>query len=246
MNRRATIPSLFVAGTDTEVGKTLVAASLARLLRERGRDVGVMKPFASGCRSEAGDLVADDGVCLARAAESADPHELVCPVRLRHPLAPTVAARLEGRSLSLGPVWSALEALCGRHECLIVEGIGGLLVPVTPASLLVDVAVGVGAPVLIVARAGLGTINHSLLTVECARSRGLEVAGIVLNAVGPAPGGLAEETNAAEIAAASGVPVIGPLPWFEAASVERGELSDMPSVLGSMPGTDRVLRRLET
>ncbi|MFO7897955.1 MAG: dethiobiotin synthase [Planctomycetota bacterium] len=245
MNRRATIPTLFVTGTDTEVGKTLVASALAWLLRDRGRDVGVMKPFATGCEPAGGDLVAADGACLARAAGADDRHDRVCPVRLRHPLAPTVAARLENRSLSLEPVWAALGELCERHECLIVEGIGGLLVPVTPGSLLADVAVGLGAPVLIVARAGLGTINHSLLTVDCARARGLEVAAVVLNRTVGRPGGLAEETNPAEIAARSGVPVLGPLPYCEGASTEDAELADLPSALAAMPGIDAVLERLE-
>ncbi|MFW6158638.1 MAG: dethiobiotin synthase [Planctomycetota bacterium] len=245
MNGRATIPSLLVTGTDTEVGKTLVASCLARLLRERGHDVGVMKPFATGCQSVDGDFVAADGVCLARAAGVEDPHERVCPVRLRHPLAPTVAARLEGRALSLDPVWAALAELCERHECLIVEGIGGLLVPVTPASLLADVAVGLGAPVLIVARAGLGTINHSLLTVECARARGLEVAAVVLNRTAPGPGSPAEETNPTEVAARSGAPVLGPLPYCDGASVEDANLADLPAALAALPGIDAVLEWLE-
>ena len=116
---RVSVPTLFVTATDTEVGTTAVASALAGLLRRRGRNVGVMKPLASGCAEVGGGLVSADGVCLARAAGSDDPHELVCPVRLEHPLAPSVAAELEGRSIDLAAVWEAVGALSARHDCLI-------------------------------------------------------------------------------------------------------------------------------
>jgi len=234
-------PTLFVTATDTEVGKTAIASSLAVLLRRRGRNVGVMKPLASGCEETGGELVSADGLCLARAAETDDPHDLVCPVRLRHPLAPMAAAELEGRSLDLAEFRSALSTLAASHDCLIVEGIGGIMAPITADCLVVDLAAEIGAPVLVVARAGLGTINHSLLTVDAARSRGLTVAAVLLNSPVKSPGGLAEETNPDVIARLCGAPVIGPLPHCPGVSVETAELGALPNLLAQLDGVDELI-----
>jgi len=236
------VPTLFVTATDTEVGKTALAAGLAALLARRGRNVGVMKPFASGCQDVEGRLVSADGLCLARAAGTDDPHHLICPVRLRHPLAPVAAAELEGRTLDLAPVHHAAQELARRHDSLIVEGIGGIMVPLCGDRLVADLAVEFGAPLLIVARAGLGTINHSLLTVAYARSRGLDVAALLLNSPAASAGGPAEQTNPAVITRyADGVPVLGPMDHVGGVSVERAELGDLPDRLAALDGVDRLI-----
>ena len=232
---------LFVTATDTEVGKTAVASALAVLLRRRGWNVGVMKPIASGCDEAAGGLVSADGLCLAKAAGVDDPHELICPIRLRHPLAPMAAAELEGRTLDLSAIRSAVAELAARHDSLIVEGIGGIMVPITADWTVLDLAAELAAPVLVVARAGLGTINHSLLTVEALRSRGLGVAAVLLNSPAPSTGGLAEETNADVIARTSGAPVIGPLAHCPGVCIETGELAALPDALGRHDGTDALI-----
>lgn len=238
------VPALFVTATDTGVGKTAVASALAALLRRRGRNVGVMKPVASGCVESGGSLVSADGICLARAAGAADPHELVCPVRLRLPLAPTAAAELEGREIDLGRVWDAAARLAAVHDCLIVEGIGGIMVPVAAGWSVADVAAELAAPILVVARAGLGTINHSLLTVEAARARGLDVAAILLNSAAEGAGGPAEETNPSVIAKlAAPVPVVGPLGHCAGVSVEAGELGELPAVLAKLDGVDGLIEK---
>ena len=234
-------PTLFITATDTGVGKTAVASALAALLRRRGRNVGVMKPFASGCTEIDGRLVSADGLCLAKAAGADDPHERVCPVRLRHPLAPFAAAEIEGAGIDLDAVRAALAELTARHDCLIVEGIGGLLVPITADYWVLDFAAELAAPVLVVARAGLGTINHSLLTVEAAQQRGLEVAAIVLNAVEPLAGGPAEETNPEVIARLGGVPVVGPVPHCGGVDVDAGELGGLPDALAKLDGIDDLI-----
>jgi dethiobiotin synthetase len=235
------VPTLFVTATDTEVGKTAVAAGLAALLKESGRDVGVIKPVASGCDETEAGLVSADGVCLARAAGVDDAHERVCPVRLRHPLAPTVAAELEGRELDLSAVWEAVRVLSERHDALIVEGIGGIMVPVAPGVLVADVAAELGAPLLVVARPSLGTINHTLLTVAYARSRGLSVAAVLLNAARPGPAGDAERTNPSVIAEWAGCPVLGPLETCAGVSVEAGRLGELPARLGALAGLDGLM-----
>jgi dethiobiotin synthetase len=242
MTTRTSIPTLFVTATDTEVGKTAVAGALAAVLRERGRNVGVMKPFTSGCEEIDGRLVSADGVCLAQAAGSNDVHELICPVRLRHPLAPTVAAGLEGRELDLSAVWEAMDRLSADHDCLIVEGIGGIMVPLVADYLVADLAAELGAPVLVVARPALGTINHTLLTVTHARARGLDVAAVILNASTRSEPGLAERTNPEIIRRLAGAcPVLGPLGWCEGVSVEDGELDGLPAALAALPGIDELI-----
>ncbi len=143
---------LFVTGTDTGVGKTEVACALLAAARDAGLDVGAMKPAQSGVTP--GE--ASDAVRLRQAAGSADPLELVCPYQFEAPLAPAVAARLAGAEISLPRILEAARALAERHAALVVEGAGGLLVPLTPRQTFADLAVALGLPVLVVARAGLG------------------------------------------------------------------------------------------
>lgn len=168
---------VFVTGTDTGVGKTLVACALVRGLRNRGVDAGAMKPVETGVGA-AGPL---DALALRRAAGDADPLEDVCPLRYALPAAPTVAASADGRDVEVWAISRAYERLAVRHECVIVEGAGGLLVPVTEQLSMADLARELELPVLVVARAALGTINHTLLTLEVAVARGLSVAGVVVS-----------------------------------------------------------------
>lgn len=172
---------LFVIGTDTGVGKTVVAGALAAAARGRGLDVGVAKPVQSG--AAAGDRDGD-AMLLRAAAGVVDDAAEICPFAFRAPLAPLVAARLEGRALDLVEVCAAVNAIGTRYDGLVIEGAGGLLVPVGPDWTIADLGVALAQPVLIVARAGLGTVNHTLLTVSECRRRGLRVAGVVLNGRG--------------------------------------------------------------
>ena len=198
---------LFVTGTDTGVGKTEVAAALVAGWRARGLDVGAMKPAQSGVE----DGERTDADRLREAAGGADPMALVCPYSLRAPLAPAVAARLEGVEISLDHVIACARELAARHRALVVEGAGGLLVPLTESHTYADLAVALGLPVLVVARAGLGTVNHCALTVEALRARGLGVAGVVLNRAAPG-GDPSEPHNAAEIERLTGARVLASLP----------------------------------
>jgi len=194
---------IFITGTDTEVGKTVVAGMVARAAREMGIDVGVMKPVATGGSPSA------DARFLLKCAGAQDDLRLVNPVCFRAPLAPLVAARMEGGRIRMDRVYRSFELLNSRHAFMVVEGIGGLLVPLGRASSVADMTRKMRLPLLIVARTGLGTINHTLLTVEAARSRGIAVIGIVLNEPEKAKWGTAEKTNPEEIRRASGLPVLG-------------------------------------
>lgn len=203
---------VMVTGTDTEVGKTVVAAGLARFLRRQGLDVGVMKPVASGAvESAAGRPVSSDVVALVQAACCSDPVEWVNPYCFKAPVAPALAAELEGVSVDLERIDDCYERICSRHDLTVVEGAGGALTPVFGKLSVADLAQRLRIPALIVSRAGLGAINHTVMTVECLRSRGVECLGFFLNRFPPTPD-LAERTNAGRIAAITGALHLGSIP----------------------------------
>ena len=168
---------LFVTGTDTGVGKTVVGCTLAEALRRRHVDVGVMKPIETGVGPQ-GPL---DAISLVESAGVSDPLELVCPQRFALPAAPSIAAAHEGRRVDLDAIRDAFATLAARHERMLVEGAGGLLVPIERGYAMADLARDLGLPLLVVTRASLGTVNHTLLTLEVARGRDLRVAGVVIS-----------------------------------------------------------------
>jgi dethiobiotin synthetase len=167
---------VFVTGTDTGVGKTLVSTHLLRTLRDRGVDVGAMKPIETGV-GPAGPL---DAIALHQAAGRVDPLDDVCPVQLALPAAPNVAAAAEATTIGLAPIREAFERLRAKHHWLLVEGAGGLLVPILADYSMIDLAQELALPLLLVARARLGTINHTLLSLAEIERRGLELAGVVI------------------------------------------------------------------
>jgi dethiobiotin synthetase len=204
------VRGFFVTGTDTGVGKTRVACGLARALRERGHDVGVMKPAETGVPE--GAELGPDGLALRVAARSDDPPERVSPYRFPLAASPLAAARAAGASIELGPVGAAFKALAARHDVLVVEGAGGWAVPFGAETDTAHVAALLGLPVLVVARRGLGTVNHARLTVDAVRAAGLAVAAVVLN--GPDdPADPSVAGNGALIAERTGVWVFEGLPW---------------------------------
>jgi dethiobiotin synthetase len=175
---------LFVTGTDTGVGKTTVACVLVAALGQDGFDVGVMKPVESGSSirtGRTGSPFLSDGERLRRAAEATDPLYRITPYSLNEPLAPHVAASVEGISISMETILKNYRYLAQRHPFIVVEGAGGILVPITARKSMADLAKILRLPLLIVAPNRLGTINQTLLTVEAAASRRLPVAGVILN-----------------------------------------------------------------
>ena len=240
-----------MTGTDTEVGKTVVTGALARALRAKRIDVGVMKPVATGCRRVNGQLISEDAEFLLKASGSSDPIDLVCPYRFEPPAAPWVAAGFRS-AISLDRIESAFRTLAARHEILLVEGIGGLLVPFDSRTTVADLARRLGLPVLIVARAGLGTINQTLLTLEHAWGAGLDLLGVVLNRRPRRPS-LAQRTNPQLIQKLGKVPILGvipalpaPSPGKVAAHLKIGEiLSQIRSRPVQMKERARRLARLD-
>jgi dethiobiotin synthetase len=211
------LPGLFVVGTDTGVGKTVVASAIAGLLVAQGHRVGVLKPVATGASRENGEWESDDGEALLDALAERAPRDRVVPLAFEPPLAPPVAARCAGETLAWEDVEratsDALQWWHSRADVMVVEGVGGLLCPLAEGATVADLAVSLDYPLVVVARRGLGTLNHTLLTVEAARLRGLRIAGVLLNGAEPTANPLAEATNRAELARRlEGVPVLAELP----------------------------------
>ena len=208
---------VFVSGTDTGVGKTAVAVALAAWARAQGWNVGVMKPVATGgTRSGSrGPLLAGDARALARAAGVDDEPQLVNPICLAEPLAPWTAARRGGCAITWAPIQRAAEELRRRHQLLIVEGAGGLLVPLSRSFMVAHVAQRLRLPVLLVSRPGLGTLNHTLLSLACLRQLDIPCRGVLINYAAPPardpPARLAERTNPSLLR--SWTRVLGVLPF---------------------------------
>jgi dethiobiotin synthetase len=203
------IKGVFVTGTDTGVGKTWVTAGIVAVWRRWGLKAAYFKPIQSGCPEEGGRLIPTDARFARDLAGVDEPLELLTPLTLRLPLAPGVAAAREGVTLDWGRVAAALEELASRHDFIAVEGAGGLYVPLDGSHILVlDLIRQLRLPLLVVARAGLGTINHTALTVMAARHAGVAVAGVILNRF-PLNPGLAEQTNPEVIQQITQIPVLG-------------------------------------
>lgn len=184
-------PILFVTGTDTDVGKTVATAAMARWLRARGHRVLAIKPIASGCAKVRGQWISEDAQTLARACGE-DGASLLRGiggepgfplVAFREPLGPVSAARAEDRTLDVEMLASSLEVLVARARSagvrLLIEGVGGALVPLAPGHLVADLVARLRVPAVIVTRTRLGTINHTLMTLEVLGSRGVHVPGLV-------------------------------------------------------------------
>jgi dethiobiotin synthetase len=172
---------IFVTATDTEVGKTFVSALLIRSFRQQGIKTGYLKPVATGCHLEGETLVSEDISFINTFTGQDMEHTLHCPVRYLKPLAPLAAAQLENRPLDLQMVWTAFELLKKRYSLLVVEGIGGVMVPLKKDYLVLDMMAEMNLPTLVVCRPSLGTINHSLLTLQAIKSRGIPIIGFLTN-----------------------------------------------------------------
>ncbi len=200
----------FVTGTDTGVGKTIIACGLAAVLKEKRIDVGVFKPLLSGISR---DDPESDTSLLKKMSQTYLSHEDITPFEFKEPLAPYVAGKLEGKLIGIEEVLHHWEMIRGKHQYFIVEGAGGISVPLGENFLVSDLIKALELPIVIVARPNLGTINHTFLTVQYAKSIGLRIAGIVINGISDHPD-LAEITNPKLIEELCGVPILGITPKF--------------------------------
>jgi dethiobiotin synthetase len=196
-------PVIFTTGTDTGVGKTHVAAEILRNLRARGVRAAAFKPISCGQGGR------NDAKIYEKIMDFEQPLDVINPIFLKKPLAPSVAARLDRRKIDFKKIFSAFKKLREHYEIVLVEGAGGLLVPIRDDFFVADLAKEMRAPILIVTRPKLGTLNHTILTVEAARSRNLRVLGLVINYTSRCRDGLAERTNRAELPKLCGAPLLG-------------------------------------
>lgn len=234
---------IFITGTDTGVGKTIVSAAIIRALIKRGIKVGAMKPIETGCKKTEDreqktedrieNLIPSDGIFLREMAEMDDNIDLVTPLRFEYPLSPMVASDLEKKPVDLQRVFSAYKKLSKKYEFMVVEGAGGLLVPITKNSkqsavssqqskkkylktyFVSDLIKDLQLHIIVVARPTLGTINHTLLTVNQALREGINVRGVIINYHNPSEDSIAEKTNPDVLRELCPVPLLVILPYVE-------------------------------
>jgi len=214
MNQRKKAKGFFVTGTDTGVGKTVITVALLKLMRSFGLKACGMKPIETGCVREHEELIPSDGEFIKNTGQLEEPLGTISPCRFEHPLAPLAASRIEGMPVDFQKIQTTYSQLSSRYEAVIVEGVGGLLVPVTENYSLLDLAQDFGLPLVVVARTGLGTLNHTMLTVNYAQKEGLTVAGIIMNESHPPENTLAEKTNKDILMKISPIPLFGVFPYL--------------------------------
>jgi dethiobiotin synthetase len=217
---------ILITGTDTRVGKTFVGCGLAALLRNSGRRVGVMKPAETGCIERDGKRFPQDAAHLKTASRSDLPLERICPYQLKEPLAPSVAAEREEIIIDIDRLMTLYEEIRSTHDVTIVEGAGGLMVPILPSYTYADLARVLKLPLIVVAANRLGVINHLLLTLEHAACKGLRVLGYVLNRVDK-DASLAMDTNRETLFTLTSVPCLGELPYFDGSGPIDDSIAEM-------------------
>jgi len=218
---------LFITGTGTGVGKTLIAGAIAKILNIAGQKVGVFKPIATGCRRTWEGLVGSDTEFLAQSANSDLELSTITPAGYITAAAPIVSAQIDGPPIDFNAIGAAYRLICENSDIVIVEGIGGVRVPLTSELDVLALAGEFNLPVVIVARANLGTINHTLMTIDCIRAAKLKIAGIVINGYDARSATIAEETAEEVIAQLSGVDVLAVVPFDETVDIEARTTGEM-------------------
>jgi len=223
----------FITGTDTGIGKTALSALLLAELRQRGINAAPMKPVQTGCAVQGSEFRVPDldySLSMAGMKVSENDRALMSPYRFEPACSPHLAAELAGTEIEINRIVSAAQELAAEYDTLIVEGAGGVLVPLNRRELMLDLMVKLHLPVIIAARPGLGTINHTLLSIRTLKSAGLDIAGVVFVASEPGEPGLIEEDNAVTVEQFGGVPVLGTIPFCP-------QLREPESVYSALPVT---------
>ena len=240
-------PGLFVTGTDTEVGKTVVSCAIAAALRRQrsGVTVGVCKPFATGCRKDREGLVNEDAEALAHFADCRLPLDVINPLRFREPLAPAAAAQNLGVPTDWDELATAVQEIDGYGDAVVAEGAGGLMVPLDadwPELTWLDTGL-FGLPAVVVARAGLGTLNHTAMTVKLLVDAGVKVAGVVINGYEPDEAAAMSDdasrpSNPRWIERMTGVKVLALVPRVGGGQVDPARGVIAPAVLDAVAAVD--------
>lgn len=222
----------FITGTDTGVGKTVIAAAIIKVIHAQGISVCGMKPVETGCSRIGDTLYPSDGMFLKKAAGMEETINHITPYCFETPVAPSLASEMEGRPVSIDGILEKFHGLLQRYRAAVVEGVGGILVPIKKDYFVIDLARELKLPLIVVIRPSLGTLNHTLLTVNYALREGLAVSGIVINFTRPSDATVAENTNPLILRQLSPVPVIGVFPYLgnlENHTIERAALKYLNS-----------------
>ncbi len=220
---------IFITATDTEIGKTVITGAIAAALRQRGFDVGVVKPVASGgVINQAGQLVSEDANFLMAAAGMAESERLqVNPCCLRPALTPAVAAKASKQQVDIPLLLGAIRSMLQRHEYVLVEGVGGVTSPLWEDYLIIHMMKELQLPAIVVTRPNLGTINHTVLTVEYGKQHGINWQGIIYNGWNEAQAGVLETSNADYIARLTGLPTLGKFPTDSSIDVTKCQIGSI-------------------
>ena len=203
----------FITGTDTGVGKTSITAGLAGSMRKMGVDVGIMKPIATGHPCNTG-FKSSDVTKLVEAASVKDPENLINPVFLSLPTSPYDATKLLELSVDMPLIFEQFKKLLSLHEILLVEGIGGIMTPITKNFFVADMIKGMGIDVIIVTRATIGTLNHTVMTCKMCKDYGIKIRGLVINNFDE-KGTPAEKNSPSTLYELTNIPILGTVPFIK-------------------------------
>lgn len=220
---------IFITGTDTGVGKTVIAGAIVRVLKRKGLKVGVMKPVETGCTKEGDVLIPSDGEFLKYMADLDISINEITPYRFETPVAPLVASEVEGRYINPEKILEAYKTLTRKFDFVIVEGIGGLMVPINEGLFVADLVSYMGIPLVIVSINKLGTINHTFLTVDSARSKGLDIKGLIVNDMRQGDD-ISADSNISVIKRLIDVPVVGVFPFIDNLTRENIEKEGLKNI----------------
>ena len=219
----------FITGTDTDVGKTVVTACLMALFKSRGINVGVMKPIETGvdpiCHSSANS----DAKFLMEVSGDNDKSDEVCPYRFKTPASPYQAAQIEKKIIQPEKIVEKYKVLKSHHSMMLIEGIGGLLVPITKHYNVGNLALDIGLPLIIVSRIRIGTLNHTLLTINAAKQYGLKIKGVVVNQQENQNLNFVEKQQEKLIEELSNIPILGVCPYIKNVS-SAGIKQSLPKI----------------
>lgn len=215
----------FITGTDTGVGKTVIAAAIIKALQARGINACGMKPIETGCPRIGNDVYPSDGMFLKKIAGMDESIKYITPYCFETPVAPSLASEMEGKSVSINVIMQKFNGLLKKYHTVVVEGAGGLLVPIEKDYFVVDLVRELKLPMIVVSSPSLGTLNHTLLTVKYALKEGIRVSGIIVNFSRPPDSTISEETNPHMLQKLSPVPVIGTFPHLGNLETETLEKS---------------------
>jgi len=229
-------PGLFITGTDSAAGKTVIAGAIAKILTDKGLKVGVFKPIATGCRRTWEGLVGYETEFLGDCANSDLSLSTITPVGFVTSAAPIVSTAHERAPIDFNKIATAYNNICENCELIIIEGIDGVRTPLTPEFDLLDLAVEFNLPIVIVARSNPGIINHTLMTIDCVRAAELKIAGVVINGYDATKATPAENTAEQVIAQCTGVSILSVVPFDETVDIEGQDLGEF--IVDSLAGCD--------